>query len=183
MHESEFPIPEPCGESWDEMAGDERRRHCERCRHAVYDLSSLTEKRARRLLQDPPPDLCVSYLSDERGEIQFRKPESSVSRGLSLGVALGLAACSNPLSRTTGSAPVVKPAASASTALATPSVPAEAAASAAASAAPALEPQTSSVEPAASVPGKKGLSAPAPRLHRTAGVPAIRPSLKDDGYK
>jgi hypothetical protein len=175
MHRDEFPIPEPCGEAWDEMAGGERRRHCERCRHAVYDLSSMTEKRVRRLLQKPPQDLCVSYLSDERGQIQFRKAEASVSRGLSLGVALSLAACSNPLTRTTGDPVQVRPTPSASTALLSPLPPADSAASAAPGSSVRPEPtrQISSAELASSSSAE---SVARPRgVHRTAGVPRLRP--------
>jgi hypothetical protein len=53
----------------------------------------MTEKRVRRLLVKLPTDLCVSYLVDSHGEIQFRKPTPSGALGLAAGLALSLAAC------------------------------------------------------------------------------------------
>jgi len=112
MRQDDVPIPQPCQKRWEDLAGGERRRFCERCQHSVYDLSSMTEKRVRRLLVKLPTDLCVSYLVNPDGEIQFQKPAPSKALGLAAGVALSLAACARR-----GGAPVPPPpAASASAA-------------------------------------------------------------------
>ena len=125
MRQDDVPIPEPCQERWEDLVGGERRRFCERCQHSVYDLSSMTEKRVRRLLVKLPTDLCVSYLVSSDGEIQFQKPAPSKALGLAAGVALSLAACGRR-----GGAPL--PPAPAASASAAPSAAPPAASSAAA---------------------------------------------------
>lgn len=71
-------------------------RYCEKCQHAVIDLSALTEAQAERVLRTPNPDLCVSYLREASGRIVFRKPAlRDVNAGtLAVGALLSLAACS-----------------------------------------------------------------------------------------
>jgi hypothetical protein len=44
--------------SWDEMPGDDRVRHCERCRQNVYDVSELTTAEAEALIDASPGALC-----------------------------------------------------------------------------------------------------------------------------
>src|SRR6476619_1662628 len=43
-------IPSPCSNSWEEMTGDDRVRHCGECGKNVYDLSALTRKQAAALI-------------------------------------------------------------------------------------------------------------------------------------
>jgi hypothetical protein len=71
-------------------------RYCESCRHAVIDLSALTEAQAERVLRTRNPDLCVSYLRDESGNIVFRKPQLRDIKPVTvaMGALLSLAACS-----------------------------------------------------------------------------------------
>jgi len=44
-------VASPCTESWEDMQGDDQTRHCQRCDHAVYDLSGLPEAAAVALLE------------------------------------------------------------------------------------------------------------------------------------
>jgi hypothetical protein len=44
-------VASPCQESWEDMEGDAQVRHCQRCDHAVYDLSGLPEDAALGLLE------------------------------------------------------------------------------------------------------------------------------------
>ena len=43
-------VASPCPQSWDEMDGDERVRHCWRCDQDVYNLSELTREQAEALV-------------------------------------------------------------------------------------------------------------------------------------
>jgi hypothetical protein len=148
---------------WEEMAGGERRRVCARCQHPVYDLSSMTEGRVRRLLVQQPKDLCVSYLIDAQGDIQFQKP-AGVARGLLLGVALAVAACGDPTPppdlRMVGS-------------VGSPAPPPPAATTSASGEAQALPVETVALAPSAKAALKK------PR--RLSGAPAVT-SRAPNGY-
>lgn len=42
-------IKTPCKESWDAMKGSESRRHCDRCKRDVYDLSEMTRSEVEAL--------------------------------------------------------------------------------------------------------------------------------------
>jgi hypothetical protein len=158
------------------MAGGERKRFCERCQHAVHDLSAMTQRQARRLLVKQPRDLCVSYLTNETGEIQFRSEIGRSSlNGLALGLAISVAACSQ---RTTGSP---RPTASGSVAVAVaPAVPAPAAVtSAVASAAPAASTESECDERARRALESELRHPPPSTLTRTAGIP-LRRKKSDD---
>jgi hypothetical protein len=170
MHRDELPIPAPCNENWESMAGGERQRFCERCQHAVHDLSSLTKRQARRLLVQQSTGLCVSYLSNEAGEIQFRSEAPRSLRGVALGVALGVAACSQ---RTTGE-PLPDRTLRAPAAGLT--------ASAAASAAPAASTgdECEIAAPAGSTPLAVPSHQALPSLRRTAGKPMPRKTDRKD---
>lgn len=74
MHRDEVTIGNPCDASFEEMDGDERRRHCAACDKQVHNLSAMTEAEAKQLLQKRHRDgLCVRYRYDpEDGTVQFR---------------------------------------------------------------------------------------------------------------
>jgi Carboxypeptidase regulatory-like domain len=48
---SSIRIASPCPADWEKMVGDERVRHCAECNLNVYNLSALTEREARQLLE------------------------------------------------------------------------------------------------------------------------------------
>ena len=57
-------VSSPCGESWDEMAGNERFRFCSHCSKHVNNLSEMTRKEATRLVRKADGKLCVRYVHD-----------------------------------------------------------------------------------------------------------------------
>lgn len=65
---SRIVIESPCHESWEGMTGDDRQRHCGRCRKNVYNLSELTEREALTLIGAGKP-LCLRL---------YRRPDGSV---------------------------------------------------------------------------------------------------------
>jgi carboxypeptidase family protein len=48
---SNIRIASPCPADWNKMVGDERVRHCAECNLNVYNLSAMTEREARKLLE------------------------------------------------------------------------------------------------------------------------------------
>jgi ankyrin repeat protein len=54
-------VKSPCGESWDEMQGNETVRFCSHCSKNVNDLSKMTRKDALRLVRRSGGNLCVRY--------------------------------------------------------------------------------------------------------------------------
>jgi hypothetical protein len=53
------------------MAPRKSARFCGDCNKLVHDLSSMSESRARQLLEQSSESLCVRYLHDQTGEIWF----------------------------------------------------------------------------------------------------------------
>lgn len=105
LRSDDLPIARPCPvELSDEFRGGARTRHCGHCDKTVHLLSSLTKREADALLAaNGERDICVTYLVDAAGEIQFR-PEPTVVPATSLvrrrrpalataGLAAALAAC------------------------------------------------------------------------------------------
>ncbi|WP_428266497.1 hypothetical protein [Haliangium sp.] len=63
-------VASPCHERWDDMSGDERVRHCQRCDKDVYDLSALTEAQAEALLREHlGGSLCVRFYRRADGTV------------------------------------------------------------------------------------------------------------------
>lgn len=100
MHANEIEIPQPCHEDWDAMSLLQRGRHCDACRQTVHDLSSMTEREAKKLLSSGE-DVCISFHEDDNGSIKFRPapvvPLTALTRRLpqvaAAGLSLALAAC------------------------------------------------------------------------------------------
>jgi hypothetical protein len=66
---SKIRVASPCHESWNEMTGDERTRHCQRCDKNVYNLSSMTAGEAEELIREKEGKLCVRYYQRSDGTI------------------------------------------------------------------------------------------------------------------
>ncbi len=62
-------IPIPCKASWDDMAGDERVRHCGDCRQNVYNIAAFSRREATQLLQQRSGRVCMRI---------FRRPDGTV---------------------------------------------------------------------------------------------------------
>jgi hypothetical protein len=98
MHKDELPIGRPCEESWDDMRGDAKQRHCASCDKEVYDLSAMTQKKAQDVLarRAAGQRLCVRYSFNEVGQLDFQResliPPALLLRGRQVAMAAGLAA-------------------------------------------------------------------------------------------
>lgn len=63
-------VAQNCPANWDWMTGDEKVRHCHKCKLNVYNLSAMTELEAESLLQlsvDMP--LCVRFYRRLDGKV------------------------------------------------------------------------------------------------------------------
>ena len=52
-------IASPCRASWEEMAGDDRVRHCGLCRMNVYNLSAMSRSEAEEVVEATEGRRCV----------------------------------------------------------------------------------------------------------------------------
>jgi hypothetical protein len=72
MRRDDAPIATPCGADWTAMSPRGKARLCGQCDKLVHDLSAMTERAARALLETRPTEgLCIRYLHDATGEIWF----------------------------------------------------------------------------------------------------------------
>ena len=62
-------IASPCPANWDEMYGDDRKRHCGACKMNVYNLSDMTRREAEDLLVNSEGRLCVRFFRRADGSI------------------------------------------------------------------------------------------------------------------
>jgi len=63
-------IPISCTESWDNMTGCERVRHCGLCRKDVYNLSAMPQAEAAALLaRHVDENLCVRFYRRDDGTV------------------------------------------------------------------------------------------------------------------
>ena len=62
-------IAKPCTESWQEMSGDDRQRHCAKCDLNVFNISGMTREEAETLLREANGRVCVRL---------FRRPDGTV---------------------------------------------------------------------------------------------------------
>ena len=54
-------VATPCESSWDQMAGDQRVRHCDQCDLNVYNLSGMSRKAAEAMLNNTEGRVCVRF--------------------------------------------------------------------------------------------------------------------------
>ncbi len=87
-------VAEPCHESWEKMAGDERVRFCDGCNKHVYNLSAMSRPDAERLVCEAAGPLCVRFARADDGAVQtleYRAPTKR-PRGWRFWTAVGTAA-------------------------------------------------------------------------------------------
>lgn len=65
-------IARPCPASWEEMAGDDRVRHCSECNLNVYNLSAMTRVEAEQWLLQKEGRLCVRLYRRRDGSVITR---------------------------------------------------------------------------------------------------------------
>jgi hypothetical protein len=65
-------VAAPCNMSWDEMAGDERVRHCSLCSLHVYNFAEMTGDEVRELLARTEGRVCVRLYHRADGTVLTR---------------------------------------------------------------------------------------------------------------
>jgi hypothetical protein len=81
-------VATPCRAEWNEMAGDERMRHCASCDKDVFNLSSMTRDEAEALIVAKAGELCVRYYQRKDGTILLADCQPHATRS---DAAIGLA--------------------------------------------------------------------------------------------
>jgi hypothetical protein len=98
MHRRDLPIVRACDQTWDDLDGDTRTRHCRTCDHAVINLSAMTAAEARSVIERARTTrVCVRYRATTDGEVMFAFGPSPGApsydlRPLALGLSLLAAA-------------------------------------------------------------------------------------------
>jgi hypothetical protein len=65
-------VASPCNANWDEMAGDDRVRHCRLCKLDVYNLSDMSRDEAQTLIAARNGRLCVRYFQRTDGTMLLK---------------------------------------------------------------------------------------------------------------
>lgn len=65
-------IASPCGASWSEMIGDDRKRHCAECKLNVYNLSAMTKTEAESFLINSEGRVCLRIYRRADGTVITR---------------------------------------------------------------------------------------------------------------
>jgi hypothetical protein len=65
-------IAAPCSADWNEMIGDERRRHCSQCQLNVYNLSAMTQTEAENFLINAEGRVCLRIYRRADGTVLTR---------------------------------------------------------------------------------------------------------------
>lgn len=62
-------IPKPCAEPWDNMHGSDLKRFCGSCQKDVFNLSSMSRRKANRLIRKSGGRICVRYARLPNGKM------------------------------------------------------------------------------------------------------------------
>lgn len=106
---SDIRIEEPCHEAWEQMQGDQRKRHCSKCSKSVTNLSTMTKAQAERYIRrNLSNKICVRYNYNPRGGIKFKKGILQ-SAALAFATVLAILGISNNLMAESNQATESKP--------------------------------------------------------------------------
>ena len=62
-------VASPCRADWNQMVGDERARHCDKCEKQVFNISDMTRAEAEALIIEKNGNLCARYYRRNDGTI------------------------------------------------------------------------------------------------------------------
>ncbi|MEM7228599.1 MAG: hypothetical protein AAF432_07270 [Planctomycetota bacterium] len=65
----QLEIASQCDASWDDMAGDERRRFCDQCSLHVYNVAGMTREDAEAMIESHEGRLCMRLYRREDGTV------------------------------------------------------------------------------------------------------------------
>lgn len=71
-------VATPCPMKWSQMKGDERTRHCDRCKLNVYNLSAMTAPEATRLITLAEGRICATFFRRDDGTVLTRDCEGGL---------------------------------------------------------------------------------------------------------
>jgi hypothetical protein len=87
-------IAHPCEESWAEMQGTHRERHCQLCNEQVHNFSVLTSQQIERLLTEKGGKLCARITMKKDGSLITLDslPRASIAAQVVMSASLALGA-------------------------------------------------------------------------------------------
>ena len=92
---NDIKIASPCAANWNEMIGDNRRRHCAECKLNVYNLSEMTQTEAENFLINSEGRVCLRIYRRNDGTVLtkdcpvgWRALKKKVSRAATAAFAL-----------------------------------------------------------------------------------------------
>lgn len=65
----QIQIATPCTASWEEMAGNDRTRHCSQCDLNVHNISAMTSREAETLISNAEGRICVRLFRRADGTV------------------------------------------------------------------------------------------------------------------
>src|SRR5689334_22859629 len=75
-------IASPCDSKWEEMTGDDRKRHCAACRLDVFDLSAMSRDEALAMLTERAGKACLRLHRRADGRVITRDCPVGLRRAL-----------------------------------------------------------------------------------------------------
>ena len=66
---NKIQIAAPCSADWNEMVGDDRKRHCSECKLNVYNLSEMTQREAENFLIKAEGRVCLRIYRRSDGTV------------------------------------------------------------------------------------------------------------------
>ena len=95
MTELRVSLPEPCAQSWDDMAPSGCNRHCARCDQIIHDLSELTFDEAEGMLRSGGR-ICVRAQVGPSGEVALKRGGAARTGRMmaAIGTSVGILAAS-----------------------------------------------------------------------------------------
>lgn len=64
-------VQTPCHQPWNTMKANGETRFCDQCQESVYDLSKMTRKQAKQLIEEQHESCCIRITRDDRGDIIY----------------------------------------------------------------------------------------------------------------
>ena len=101
----DIQVPKPCSADWHRMqAASSASRHCEHCARQVHDLSRLTAREVRRLVERTGGDFCARVTHHVDGSMLFREDRTRPAPFPGAGFVLAAALATSGMATSTAEA-------------------------------------------------------------------------------
>ena len=87
----EFAISKPCEESWAEMQGSHRERHCSRCDKQVHNLPAMSSREIEKLVLASNGQMCARLMHRPDGSLVMLQSQPRVAAAARIAASTALA--------------------------------------------------------------------------------------------